>query len=178
MNRRTANTGFTLWELLVVVALVVFLFVTAIENLLPLRAEAEQAAFVTTVGQLRSALGMETVRRAMQEPAAALSEIDGANPMDWLAVAPLSYSGESEDGFRSVAPGSWSFDPATGVLFYRVRYPGYFAGSFESPPGVRFRVTAKRDGRGKLEQVTLEQLDSGEWQAVGSELGRWLEALR
>lgn len=168
--------GFTLWELLVVIALIVFLFVTAIENLLPLRAEAERAALVTTVGKLRGAVGLESVRRVMQDDGGSLADLDGANPMNWLAVAPLNYSGETRD-FHSVARGGWGFDPATGVLFYRVRYPEYFEGSYDSPPGIRFRVIAKRRPGGDLDLVTLEQLDTGQWDTDGSELGRWLEAL-
>lgn len=171
--RVMANRGFTLWELMIVVALVAILFVTAIENLLPLRAEAERASIAATVGSLRSALGMESVRRAMTRGNEALGTMAGANPMNWLAVAPANYSGVIE-GVRDVPRGHWGFNAANGMLFYRVRYPGYFEGDFMEPPGLRFRVVTERDAHGALVSVKLEQLDAGDWTTDGSEISRWL----
>ncbi|HEX7029433.1 MAG TPA: type II secretion system protein [Gammaproteobacteria bacterium] len=169
MNAR----GFTLWELMVVVALVVIFFVAAIENLLPLRAEAERAAVGTTVGSLKSALGMETVRRAMARGNETLDMMAGANPMNWLAVAPANYSG-TIDEFHDVPRGHWGFHAASGTLFYRVRYPEYFDGSFAEPPGLRFRVVAERGAQRNLSGVKLEQIDAGDWTTDGSEIGRLL----
>lgn len=169
---RAAN-GFTLWELMVVVALVVFLFIAAVENLLPLRADAERATVATTIGSLRSALGMESIRRVMAPDGAPLDAMTGVNPMEWLAVKPSTYSGVI-DSVDDLPRGHWGFEAASGTLFYRVRYPEYFEGSFMEPPGLRFRVVAERGAGENLRGVKLEQLDAGDWTTDGSQIGRLL----
>ncbi|HEX7047364.1 MAG TPA: hypothetical protein VF275_07320 [Gammaproteobacteria bacterium] len=157
---------------MVVVALVVFLFIAAVENLLPLRAEAERATVAATIGSLQSALGMESIRRVMARDDETLNTMAGANPMEWLAVKPSTYSGVI-DSVDDVARGHWGF-LANGTLFYRVRYPEYFEGGFMEPPGLRFRVVAERSASGNLRGVELEQLDAGDWTTDGSEIGRLL----
>lgn len=168
------SRGFTLWELMVVIALVVTLFVTAIENLLPMRGDAERAAVAATVGSLQSALGMESIRRAMTRGDEMLETMDGANPMDWLAVTPANYLGVIDGDLSSVPRGHWAFDVTQGILFYRVRYPQYFEGSFTRPSGLRFQVIAERGMDGKLGGIRLARLDSGAWTTDGSEFSRWL----
>lgn len=165
--------GFTLLELLVVVSLVVFLFVATIENLLPLRAAAENAAFITTVGSLHSATGLEATRRVMDGGEAALGAMEGGNPMEWLAVAPADYRLIDNGDLHDVARGAWVYDADSRTLFYRVRYPEYFDGSFTDPHGVRFRVTVARSRNG-VRDVRLAQLDTAAWTTDGSELRRWL----
>jgi prepilin-type N-terminal cleavage/methylation domain-containing protein len=173
-ERLNRDRGFTLWELMVVVALVIVLFATAIENLLPLRGAAESAAFIATTGGLRSATGLEATRRVMKGGEAALRDMDGGNPMDWLAVRP-GYDATIERGdLHTVAPGKWAYDAGSSTLFYRVRYPEYFNGSYTDPHGVRFRVTVSRV-RGTVREVRLEQRDTAAWTMEGSELRRWLE---
>lgn len=166
--------GFTLWELMVVVALIVFLFVAAIENLLPLRGEAERSAVLATVGTLQSALGMEAIRRTMDGGGVSVGAMVGANPMDWLAVKPANYAGVIDGGMEDLPPGHWGYDAEKKILFYRVRYPEYFRGSSMEPPGMRFRVVAKRNARGKLNGMKLEPLDAGTWITDGSEISRLL----
>lgn len=167
--------GFTLLELLVVVALVAFLFAAAIDNLLPLRGAAESAAFIATVGSLQSATGLEATRRVLGGGEAALLDMDGRNPIDWLAVKPERYSSTIPSGdLRHVARGHWAYDAGSGTLFYRVRYPQYFSGSHTNPHGIRFRVAVSHV-RGAVREVRLEQLDTAAWALEGSELRRWLE---
>src|SRR5690606_17257219 len=99
--------------------------------------------------------------------------MDGANPMEWLAVAPSNYAGALANT-SAVPPGHWSYDAGSGIVFYRVRYPQYFKGSFMQPPGLRFRVTVGHGDGGRLDHVKLESLDAGEWITEGSEIARWL----
>ena len=165
--------GFTLLELLVVVSLVVFLFLAAIENLLPMRGAAESAAFVAITGSLRSATGLEATRRVLDGGEAALHAMDGDNPLDWLAMAPEYHAVEDGD-LHAIARGEWAYADDSGMLFYRVRYPEYFEGSYTDPPGVRFRVTVTRTREG-IRNVQLDQLDTAAWTMEGSELRRWLE---
>lgn len=174
---RSNARGFTLWELMVVVALVVFLFAAAIENLLPLRGDAERAAVLTTVGTLRSAVGLEVSRRVLDGNGSSLASLDGANPMAFLAIPPASYAGTVDGGALEQTPrGAWVFVTDSGTLFYRVRYPEYFEGDFQSPPGIRFRVHVYRSDRGSITGVDLVQLDDAAWDTSGSEFMRWMNS--
>lgn len=168
--------GFTLLELLLVAALVIILFATAIENLLPLRGDAERAAVEATTASLRSAVAMEAMRRTVSVAGlAAVEAMDGQNPFDWLATPAGNFAGAFDGtGHADVAPGSWGFDAESGTIFYRVRYPEYFDGSFLEPPGIRFRVRLSYDARGLLSAVGLEQMDAAAWNTDGSVLSRFL----
>lgn len=171
-STRRVQRGFTLLELVVVVVLVVLLFVTAIENLLPLRGEAERAALMSTIGGLQSATGLEASRRAVID-SAKLAAMDGDNPMAWLALTPATYVGDI-DSYTDLARGQWGYMPGSGILFYRVRYPEYFEGDFDQPAGIRFRVTVDRRN-GRMNGIRLAQLDRGEWRMDGSEIARIME---
>lgn len=134
---------------------------------------------MSTVGGLRSAVGMESTRRVLTEGTAGIAVMAGGNPMDWLAVPPATYAGVMADGDYHVVPhGSWSFDRDNGLLFYRVRYPEYFEGAFTQPPGIRYRVNVVRDPDGGISQLELMQLDAAQWATSGSEIGRWIQQLQ
>jgi prepilin-type N-terminal cleavage/methylation domain-containing protein len=171
--------GFALLELLVVMALVVVLFVVAIENLLPLRGSAEHAAHIKTVNGLQSAIGLQATQQALRRGADGLAGIDGANPMDWLASPPAGYIGVIGPGdYETVPRGGWGFDAANGVLFYRFRYPEYVEGDFLAPPGVRYRVALERNPDGAAKKIGLRRVDWFEWRTDVSEIKRQLERIR
>lgn len=170
--QQRASSGFTLWELMVVVALVVVLFVTALENLLPLRGEAEKAALLATIGSLRSATGLEASRRAIVG-AEALRAMDGADPMAWLAAKPERYVGDVERS-HDVPRGGWGYLAGEGVLFYRIRYPEYFRGGSGEPAGLRFRVDVTFAGT-RVSGIRLAELDHGQWRTGGAENAHLLE---
>lgn len=172
---RQSSRGFTLLELIVVIALVIVLFATALENLLPLRGAAERAAVLSTVGNLRSAVGLEASLRAVRGGKDALLDMENGNPIDWLAVVPNTYAGEF-DRVDDVPAGSWAWLPSRQVLFYRVRYPEYVE-SDHVPAGIRYRVVVERGSNGQPRAIVLKQLDAAEWDLSGSELKRWLEEM-
>lgn len=173
-----SQAGFTLLELLVVIGLVIILFVTAIENLLPLRAAAERAAHAATVSGVRSAVGLEATRRVVQRGADGLEEMDRANPVAWLASPPSNYIGNvTAHDYRQIPRGGWGFDPASRVLFYRLRYPEYVEGGYAPPAGIRYRVEVRRTPGGGIREVGLIQLDEAQWRIEGSEVRRWLEQI-
>lgn len=170
---RSGCRAFTLWELMVVVALVVFLFAITIENLLPLRGDAERVAVTATRSSIVSTIGLEAVRRTLTDGMAGMEAMDGANPIEWLGVTMGNYAGSVQGaGYESIPRGHWAFDEDAEVLVYRVRYPEYFQGSFTAPPVIRFRVAVRRNANGKVGGVGLDQLDTGTWTTDGSELAR------
>lgn len=176
--RTGRQQGFTLLELILVVALVIILFAVAIENLLPLRAAAERAAHVATVGNLRTAAGHEAIRRVLARHGPGLAEMDGANPIEWLVSPPAGYAGHlPANRYDEVSRAGWAFDPVDRVLFYRVRYPEYVEGAYPSPPGIRYQVVVSRTADGGVRDVSLVQLETAEWRLSGSEVKRWLNRI-
>lgn len=108
------------------IILVVLLFLVAADRLLPLRGEAEAAHVASTIGTLRSALGMTAAERIVDHGPSGLPDLAAGNPMNLLATVPDNYIGELESAEVSqVPPGRWYFERDTGRLGYRVRYPQY-----------------------------------------------------
>lgn len=169
------SRGFTLLELVIVISLVVLLFLTAYWRLLPLRGDAEAAHVATTIGTLRSNLGLVVAERILDDSLEGATGLAEANPMALLARPPGNYLGEIEPGQDAEIPrGSWYFDPASRELRYRVRYPQYLEDAPASGPvelswQVRLayadrntdgRYDAEEDG---LKGVHLRELDNPEW---------------
>lgn len=127
--------GFTLFELIIVIVLIGLLFATAWWRLMPLRGDAEAAHVKTTIGTLRSALGLEVSERLVKRQAEHASLLNGSNPMHLLASVPGNYLGEFEAIDRvDIPPGNWYFLSATGQLRYRVRFPRYLLPEGLEPP--------------------------------------------
>ena len=159
--------GFTLLELLVVIAVVVLVYAAAMRNLLPLRGQAEEATFLSTVAALRSSVSMETSRRLVRDGIGEVIEMDGMNPVDLLRVAPRNYVGAIDGEDTDVCAGCWGFDKATGTLLYRVEYRQYFVAPHSL---VRFDVHVARAATGAVLGVHLRQLDAADWQAHSPEI--------
>lgn len=121
-----SQRGFTLLELIIVIVLVVLLFLVAYDRLLPLRGQAEAAHVASTIGTIRSSLGLTVAQRVLEDGVSGLPEIAGGNPMNLLGSTPNNYMGEIESADDEQIPrGNWYFERATGKLGYRVRYPQY-----------------------------------------------------
>ncbi len=138
------QSGFTLFELAVVVAIISILAVLAIDKIWALRMDAERAAVAQVVGSLRSALGIEVASRVVQNGVQTLPDLAGNNPMDLMAQSPPGYLGELENADPgSLAGGQWYFDPRGGALVYLVRFPGSFDTTLKAPPRLRFRIVLR-----------------------------------
>lgn len=170
-----AARGFTLLELVIVIILVVILFLTATWRLLPLRGDAEAAHVATTIGTLRSNLGLVVAERIVKDSLASAARLDGANPMSLLAQPPGNYIGErSPDSEKEISGGSWYFDPNTDQLRYRVRFPQYLEDATAHGP-VDLSWTVRlgyRDNNGdgryqpdedSLQGINLAALDNPGW---------------
>lgn len=150
------GAGFSLLELVIVVALIAILWLVAIDRILRLRIDAERVAMLQVLGGLRSALGLEVAERVVRRGLASVVELQGSNPMALLAETPHNYAGELDaPDPASVPPGSWYYDRRSRLLVYRVRHPEAFEGGpAQGPPRARFRVEVvwrDRDGDGRLD---------------------------
>ncbi|WP_181918697.1 prepilin-type N-terminal cleavage/methylation domain-containing protein [Wenzhouxiangella sediminis] len=169
------QSGFTLFELIIVIVLVGLLFLIASWRLLPLRGDAEAAHVANTVGALRSALGLEVTERIVEDSLESAAELDRGNPMDLLAQVPAGYIGEVPSaGDADIPAGSWYYDQSTRQLRYRVRFPQYLAHQPQGDPvelswQVRLRYL-DNDGDERynaqadsLRGIALEAMDNPQW---------------
>ena len=167
------SAGFSLWELMVVIALIIVLGLAAIENLMPLMGDAERAAHASTRGALQSAIGLESTVRVLESGYSGLHAMHHANPVDWLRVPMSNYVGEiAPDAYEEIPARHWAFDSDGGILVYRVGFPEFFEGDFMTPAGIRYRVVVEQDTNGAPQGVVLEQIDTGQWVTDKSVLAR------
>lgn len=180
---RAVQGGFSLLELVIVVILVALLFLFAFDRLMPLRGQAEGTQVASTIGALRSALGMEVAERIVDRGHEAIAKLEGSNPMTLLQQRPERYLGARTDPETSDIPGgAWYFDPDQGVLRYRVRFPQYLEGEPEPPVNLSWRVRLQYDDEGQtgrydpdtdtLRGVTLAPLDTHRWPDLPRRLGQ------
>ncbi len=134
-------SGFTLLELVVVIIIISILGLFALDRFWSLRVAAERAAVQQVVGNIRSALGLEVARYALENRLAELPRLDGSNPMPLLAQTPRSYLGELSPDPATLAEGSWYFDPTTKTLNYRVTYRENFSSPTDESAWIRWRIT-------------------------------------
>lgn len=153
--RTSRQRGFTLWELMVVVSLVIFLFATAAWRLLPLRGDAEQAHILQTVGNIRSALGMQMAQRVVRGDRT-LEALASENPLSWLRTFPPRAAPEA--ACWQGAPGRWQWCPEENLLVYRLRYPQYVELDPAREGFLRFQTQVAVD-HGSLRGIEFVALD-------------------
>ena len=112
--------GFTLLELVVVVACIAVLAGVALNRLLPLVGRAQRAAFFQVQNELKSALLLEAAERITRGEAHTLPELAAANPMALLLEPPANYVGSVRRVDDTIPRASWYYDEREGHLGYRV----------------------------------------------------------
>jgi len=139
-NAARPQRGFTLLELVVVVAAVALLMGVALERMLPLVGRAQRAAFLQVERELQSALLLEAAERITRGEAHTLPEVAAANPMTLLLTPPPNYIGTVNYADEADIPrASWFFDVSAGRLAYRVgRYTRFDA---KDGPADRIELT-------------------------------------
>lgn len=155
------QTGFTLLELCIVVALVVIFFLVAFDRFMLLRERAEESAVRATIGHMEAGLGLQIARTALNKGVDALRDFHGANPTDFLQSPPNDYSETARlDSPEQVKPGHWLFERATSRLWYRPRYRPWLD---ENGERMAFFVTIEvsRQRPGGTPSVRLVR--GGEW---------------
>jgi prepilin-type N-terminal cleavage/methylation domain-containing protein len=133
------QSGFTFLELIAVIIIISILGLFSLDRLWALRAAAEQASITQVIGNIRSALGLEVVRIALQGKMPAVAALANTNPIPLLAQAPTNYLGEKDDD-NVTEPGSWYFDKKHHALIYTVVYEENFKTTLKGLPRIRHQI--------------------------------------
>jgi len=163
------GSGFSLLELVVVIAIISALLAFAITRLWPLQVDAERVAMEQVLGSLRSALGIKVADYFVRNDVAGVRSLTGTNPMDRLSEVPKNYLGAlSGANPGSIEGGSWYFDVPGKALVYRVRNQDYFRGGAGPPAQARFTIKVVyeergRSGRNEIAGVTLGAMEPYSW---------------
>ncbi|BCA78661.1 prepilin-type N-terminal cleavage/methylation domain-containing protein [Desulfuromonas sp. AOP6] len=171
---RLGQGGFTLLELIVVVAIVAILFTVGLNKYLELLVEVERATMEQNIGIMRSAVAMQVAKKIVGDDLDGLSELAESNPMTYLAEQPQNYLGELHQADpAAIEGGSWYFDTAGNILIYRVKNTGYFQSALAGPKRARFKIDlvyADHNGSGRfepridaLEGLRLAALEPYQW---------------
>lgn len=171
---RELMAGFSLLELIVVIALISTLIAVAVTRLLPYIDEAERVAVLRVEGQLRSSLMMEAAKRIVRGQSASLSDLEGTNPVKFLLEPPKNYVGERLQREIEQSPTRrWYYEQDGHRLVYRLGEPFGLPVHDESveDPAFEVRVAfADSNGNGvfdaqreELYGVRLQRVAGARW---------------
>ena len=138
-NLRDGSRGFTFLELIFVIFIISTLLFISLDRLWAIRAAAERASVIQVIGNIKSALGLEVVRLALQSKMADIALLDKANPILLLAQAPTTYIGELESD-SVTETGVWYFDKKNKALIYNVIFDENFKTILTGLPRIRHQV--------------------------------------
>ena len=168
--------GFSLLELVVVIAIIGILVAAVLVRLIPYIDEAERVSVLRVEGQLRSSLVMEAAKRIVGGESASITDLEGSNPITLLLEPPKNYVGELHQPRDDEAPPRhWYFEQHSQRLVYRIGAPIGLP-VWDEPledPAFAVRVAfADRDGSGTFEAgrdelygVHLERVAGAKWLA-------------
>jgi len=171
--------GFSLLELVVVIALISTLVAVALNRLLPYIDEAERVSVLRVEGQLRSSLMMEAAQRIVRGQSASLTELEGSNPVKFLLEPPKNYVGERfRRDIEQVPTRSWYYEQDGHRLVYRLGAPVGMPVHDESlqDPAFEVRIAfADMNGNGIFEAqrdelygVRLQRVAGMQWLSGGT----------
>jgi type II secretory pathway pseudopilin PulG len=141
-ERRTLHaTGFTLFELILVIVLVAVFSGILLSRFLMYQEAAEKAAMEQTAGAIRSALNMRMAALVARGRTDEIPKLAALNPFTLLADKQWNYAGEYYDIAGSdIAPGSWYYDLKNKELVYLVDRGAHFVPGKDGGKRVRYRV--------------------------------------
>ena len=139
-NYNHFKNGFTLLEMVVVIVLIGFLALIVLNRVWTYRVYAEEAAVTATVGNIRSALGLEVAKLVVRGQAKNISKLENTNPMQLLAQVPHNYLGELEHNQTIDKKGVWYFDKAEHTLNYVVNFTENFKTNVKGIPRTRHKL--------------------------------------
>jgi general secretion pathway protein G len=147
--------GFTLLELVVVIIVISILGLFAIDRIFAIRMAAEQAAVKQVVGIIKSALGLEVARLALEGNLSSVAMLDKTNPITLLSQAPNNYLGEKDGSNQVIEPGVWYFDKKQKALTYNVIYKENFSSPLKGLPRIQHQIKLVYNDRNKNKRFDI-----------------------
>ena len=141
-----SSKGFTLLELIVVIAIIVVLMGAFLNRALFYQEQAEKTAMEQVAGSIQSALTLQYGQIITRGKPSDIDALEQDNPMNWMQKKPANYAGEFYDPMPlAVASGNWVFDLKSRELVYVLNNANYFKPGRDGKRWIRFRVTASRE---------------------------------
>jgi prepilin-type N-terminal cleavage/methylation domain-containing protein len=141
MRGGSAQTGFTLFELIVVVCIVAVTAGMLFNRLRTYQEAAEKASMQQTAAAIKSALQMRVAAYLISGRDKEIENLPNENPVNWLQEPPAEYAGEFyADAYDRVRPGSWYFDLTRREFIYVLNQGDYFKPGPDGRKWVRYRV--------------------------------------
>jgi prepilin-type N-terminal cleavage/methylation domain-containing protein len=138
--------GFTLLELVVVIAIVSILIGLFLNRVMIYQELAEKTAMEQVVGTLQSALVLQHAQIQTRGQASDVAAMSIDNPMHWLQKIPRNYAGEFYGATPlSAPPGNWLFDLKSRELVYLVQHTDHFKPGMGGRQWIRFHVVIKHE---------------------------------
>ena len=139
--------------MVVVICSIVILYMVAEQRLNELPAAAERANFYALLEQIKTGINFEMITHVASGNFSGLTQLEGANPMNFLLDKPRNYRGELElVTDRNTTRRSWYYETSTGELVYVVGGPSIedvfvtIAGIPVNLGQIRFRMVNVIDG--------------------------------
>lgn len=123
MSRRFPGRirGFSLFEIIIIVALAMLLLSVGFVRFANMQAVAEQSAKNAVLESLRVALALKAAELAMREGAARVRTLERTNPFELLSAKLSNYGGEVRQP-EELAPATWYYSADTQELLYAERW--------------------------------------------------------
>jgi hypothetical protein len=128
-------------DLALLIIFISILVVVFIDRVLPLRIDAERVHIESTVGALRSALGIHIAATVVKQGSSGFNQLENQNPFSLIdpATLPSNYLGELEDPDpNTLGQGVWYFNTATGRLVYIVNFSDHVSTELTEPKRLQF----------------------------------------
>lgn len=172
MNSDTSRVR--MLQLATIVVLITIFITVAIHQIWRLRVAAERVAVMQMVGNLRSAISIEVMYRALHGGLGTVVEMDHSDPMLCLKQLPANFEAlKGPIPPEQMQPYRWYYEPVSGILIYRVGNGDYLETSLTGPPRIRFQLQVHyKDVNGNhhfdpgidvLQGVDLVALDRYTW---------------
>jgi prepilin-type N-terminal cleavage/methylation domain-containing protein len=139
--RISPSKGFTLLELVIVIAIIVTLMGLFMNRFTFYQEQAEKTAMEQVAGAIQSSLTIQYGQILLHGKPSDVAALGQDNPMNLLQKVPHNYAGEFYDPTPlSVPPGNWVFDLKTRDLIYVLGEGNYFKPGKDGKKWIRFHV--------------------------------------
>lgn len=146
IRSRNSQSGFTLFELIVVISIISVLAATFFNRVLYYQEQAEKTAMVEVAAAIQTSLIMQYGRMLIHGRENEVSTLAAENPINWLLKKPPNYAGEFfAPTPSSVHPGNWVFDLKSHELIYIPSLTGHLTPGKDGYKWIRYRVSLKYD---------------------------------